>query len=101
MPPLATASSSSSDSSHYVPPPVGYTGILSILAHYGVDASNLSLNVLRSLRDMWVRTPPAMRPAREDEAIMARQILLHRDEASGRYIAPGLPNTEIMDPGSS
>ena len=32
MPPLATASNSSSDS--YEPPPVGYSGILSILNHY-------------------------------------------------------------------
>ena len=58
--PLESTSSVSSDSSHYVSAPVGYTGVLTILTHYGVDASDLSLNVLRGLRDTLVYTPPDM-----------------------------------------
>ena len=105
-PRLATAGndSSSSSSSGYVPPPVGYSGVLSILVYFGVDPSNLRQNVLRRLRDIWVRTPLAMRPRYEDEAIMARQLLVaHIDAQTGRYVFPGLPpdRDTIVDSGAS
>ena len=60
-PPMQNSSSSSSSaSSGYEAPPAGWVGILYVLQHYGVQLAHLSLNVMRTLRDILVPIPPAM-----------------------------------------
>jgi hypothetical protein len=60
-PPMQNSSSSSSSaSSGYEAPPAGWVGILYVLQNFGVQLAHLSLNVMRTLRDILVPIPPAM-----------------------------------------
>ena len=61
-PPLQEISSASSGSFDFIPPPAGCTGIRSVLRHFRVDVSNLSLQALCNLRNRLVPTPAWMQP---------------------------------------